>query len=201
MIEVNEENIKLEELKNRNFPVKINGKEFWISRAVVVFVFKKVNDELCLLSEIRGDGAADFNGYRCVPCGYIDYNENLQQAAVRELKEETGFIADADRLIFMKINSNPQENRQNISVHFVYFCDENENFNLDNAIGGEPNEIERVEWIPIGIVEKNNIFKRTIMKRKRNRLNMFVNQSNEKWAFNHYNIMVKHLSNFYDIIK
>lgn len=42
----------------KNFPVKVNGKEYWISRSVaaVGFVFKKVNSTIYALVEQRGVG-------------------------------------------------------------------------------------------------------------------------------------------------
>lgn len=44
----------------KNFSVKVNGKEYWISRSVaaVGFVFKKVNSNIYALVEQRGVGTA-----------------------------------------------------------------------------------------------------------------------------------------------
>ncbi|HAT57066.1 MAG TPA: ADP-ribose pyrophosphatase [Veillonellaceae bacterium] len=35
--------------------------------------------------EIRG-------GQWCIPCGHVEYNEDIRQAIVREMREETGFL-------------------------------------------------------------------------------------------------------------
>lgn len=200
MLEINNFKLNVKDLENKNFPVLINGKEFWISRsvAVVVFVFKKVGDELCVLTEIRGDGAADFQGYRCVPCGYVDFNETIQEAAVREVKEETGMKLSKEKLVFMKINSSPYENRQNITVHFVYFADSETDFSLKEAIGGEKDEISMVEWMPIGKIKNKNIIKKLSNKNRKKYL-IINNQSFiHKWAFNHGSCIYDHLSQFYD---
>ena len=113
----------------KNFAVKVDGKEYWISRSIAVctFVFKIKNDELYMLVERRGKGAADENGKLCAMCGYLDYNETVTEAAVREIKEETGFIAKEERLQYMKINSDPSEAHQNVTIHYVYFAKGNEN--------------------------------------------------------------------------
>ena len=44
-----------------NFSIKVNGKEYWISRslAVAVFICRKVGNKFQVLLEKRGKGAAD----------------------------------------------------------------------------------------------------------------------------------------------
>lgn len=53
----------------KNFSVKVNGKEYWISRSVatVCFIFKQKNNRTFVLIEKRGKGAADNIGKWCVP--------------------------------------------------------------------------------------------------------------------------------------
>lgn len=75
----------------KNFSVKVNGKEYWISRSVAVegFIFKQKGNELYALIEKRGKGAADYQGYWCFVCGYTDFNETVEQSLQRETLEET----------------------------------------------------------------------------------------------------------------
>ena len=77
-------------MKNR--PVIVDEREYWISRSVAVscVVFAKNNDgELCVLINKRG--TALFNpGKWNIPGGFIDYDENAEQCAKREVYEETG---------------------------------------------------------------------------------------------------------------
>lgn len=197
------EGIKVDEtiVENQNFPIKVGDKIYWISRAMAVvgFVFKQIDDKLFVLIEKRGQGAADNIGSFCVPCGYLDFNETLEEAVLRELKEETGFIGDKDKLIFLKINSNPNENRQNVSVHFAYFANNNENFNTNKAIGGEKDEIEYVTWLCIGTIKKIKWFKRLFKHNKKETLILEDNLDNHIWAFNHNQRIYEHVSNFYNI--
>lgn len=205
MIEINDSSIDEKLLKNKNFPVKVNDNVYWVSRsvAVCVFVFKKNGDDLCVLSEIRGEGSADFHGMYCVPCGYMDYNENLNECAIRELKEETGFNGDTEKLIFININSSPYQNRQNISINFAYFASENEDFDLYKAEGGEPDEVSKVEWITCATIRKKSFFKKFFSKNKKNYIKLNYNffNSGDKWAFNHHKRIINILSSFYDIKK
>lgn len=73
--------------------------------------------------------SSNFGKY-AVPGGFLDRDENTQQAALRELKEETGY--DGKIAYLFKINTNPnrpKEDRQN--VDFIYLID---------IVGGRPTE-------------------------------------------------------------
>lgn len=136
----------------KNFPIEHNGKTYWVSRSVaVVVIIVKVdeNNEAYVLVETRGEGAADNQGKKCFVCGYLDYDETLEESACREAFEETGIRLDKEKLKFIQIKSNPDENLQNVSVHFMYFCDNGEDFDLSRAVGGEKNEVAKVEWINV----------------------------------------------------
>ena len=70
-----------------------DGKEYWIGRSVAVsaFIFKNINNELHVLTEIRGSGMHDFPGKRCVPCGYINWGETAPEACSREVYVYNGY--------------------------------------------------------------------------------------------------------------
>jgi len=101
-----------------------DNKEYWISRAmaVVVMVFAKdENGNKYILAVERGKGTPDpeYVGTYCLPCGYLDYNETLKQAAIRELKEETGLTASDFQLKLVSINDNPEKDkRQNVTFRY-----------------------------------------------------------------------------------
>ncbi|UWF79220.1 MAG: protein of unknown function DUF4916 [Bacteriophage sp.] len=188
--------------ENQNFPVKVEGKIYWISRAMAVvgYVFKEVDGKLFVLTEKRGKGAADYVGHFCVPCGYLDFNETLEDAVLRELKEETGFIGDKKKLILLKVNSDPAENRQNVSAHFGYFADDKEDFSLEKAIGGEKDEIELVNWMYIGKITGLKWWEKIFKKDKRKTLTSdFDWFYSHKWAFNHHLRLDNYLSKFYKV--
>ena len=152
--------------ENQNFPVKVDDKIYWISRAMAVvgYVFKEVDGKLFVLTEKRGKGAADYIGHFCVPCGYLDFNETLEDAVLRELKEETGFIGDKEKLILLKVNSCPTENRQNVSAHFAYFADDKEDFSLEKAIGVKKMKLNLLNGCILEKLQVSNGGKKSLKK-------------------------------------
>lgn len=170
----------------KNFPVKVNGKEYWISRSVaaVGFVFKKVNNTIYALVEQRGVGAADNIHSYCVACGYIDFDENGRRCIAREMLEECGFKCNINKLSLVSVTTDPRGNKQNISLQYVYKADVNENYDLNSRRGGEENEIEKVEWIPVASVNGDKItFKNDYIKDK-------------TWAFNHDKLIKYYIEHY-----
>lgn len=129
-----------------------DGKEYWIGRSVAVsaFIFKNINNELHVLTEIRGSGMHDFPGKRCVPCGYINWGETAPEACSREVYEETGLVIDNKDWVLAGVNSNPNANRENISIHYTHFMtDDKDTLSISNDRGGDKNEVEKLEWVPV----------------------------------------------------
>jgi 8-oxo-dGTP diphosphatase len=55
-----------------------------------------------------------------VPGGFLDRNENTRQAALRELKEETGYIGKILYLFYLNDSPlRPKEDRQNVDIIYV----------------------------------------------------------------------------------
>lgn len=165
----------LTKLIMKNFKITLEDKnqvkrDYWISRsmAVSVFIFLyNTNDKSWyVLANRRGNGAADYHGLWNCPCGYLDYNETLQHAAWREVKEETNFDVNEQCLKLFGVNSNPSENRQNVTTRFYYIL-ENDGFPIVNNYNCEPNEVSDVQWINI-----NNL-------------------DDYEFAFNHKNLILK----------
>lgn len=111
----------------KNFPIidKVTGREYWISRSVcaVILVFAKNKyGDTCILTTQRGKGTPDkeFIGAYCAPCGYVEYDETIIQAAARELKEETGLTFPNTDFKLIKIMDDPtKDKRQNISFRYI----------------------------------------------------------------------------------
>lgn len=128
----------------------------WDSRAcaVVAHVWFVKNGVPYVLVGKRGkftDHAEKLN----IPCGYLDRNENLQEAMFREVWEETGLDLEkyTAKAIYMQVDqpwlvySNPDENLQNVAMHMGLVVDigrdELPELSLDNM---EVNESLGAYW-------------------------------------------------------
>ena len=156
-----------------NHPLKNpeTGEVEWIARniaALVVVIGIDKNNKSYILANKRGPKTPDpeFRGCWCMPCGYLDYNETIKEAAVREVFEETGIKLNIHNLILFYINDNPKEDkRQNVTFRYRYTIKEPiENIKLTNK-NSEEKEVSDIKWIPIEEVD------------------------NYKWAFNHDKII------------
>jgi ADP-ribose pyrophosphatase YjhB (NUDIX family) len=115
----------------KNFPIidKETGREYWISRSVCVLTIVKAFNrygEECILAVQRGKGTPDpeYIGSYCLPCGYVDFDETIKQAAARELKEETGLTFPISNFNLIYINDSPEsDKRQNITFRYLVKTD------------------------------------------------------------------------------
>lgn len=144
----------------------------WYSRSMAAAMFVFCNDEngnLCVLASVRGEEAADFQGYWNCVCGYLDYNESLKEAALRELKEEVGVEIDPSIVKFFYLNDDPiDSNRQNVTARFCAFVEDKVTTDFTfSKEGNEGKEVGKIEWVKIADVR------------------------NRKWAFDHDKIIAQ----------
>lgn len=101
------------------------GKKVWLSRSMAVCVVVRIHltergsgNPIFVMTK-RGEGVTH-TGTVCFPCGYLDYNETLQEAALRELFEETGILIQSlDNMYMDVINDDPNSFAQNVTARFV----------------------------------------------------------------------------------
>lgn len=134
-------------MKNFQITSVEDGKKYWISRscAVVAIVIRVVIDQPYILVTKRGNGVPDYKGCWCLPCGYIDWGENGQESAAREVFEETGYKINPNDFSFYGVESDPSSNLQNITLRYTC-CDP---YGYERAIpeGGEEDEVSEVKWL------------------------------------------------------
>ena len=155
----------------KNFPVidKDSGREYWISRsiaAVVCITAKSIHGDSYILAVQRGKGTPDpeYIGAYCMPCGYLDYDETIAQAAQREVKEETGLTFPISDFKLVSINDNPLgDKRQNVTFRYLIKSDvPTEDLELlFTTKNSEKDEVNSIRFIKLSDIE------------------MY------KWAFNH----------------
>lgn len=166
-------NITFNNRENENVNTE-DGRNIWISRACAVVAevcMYNIEDKTWyVLLGKRGKGTPDFQGYWCLPCGYLDWDETLCDAMIREVWEETGLYLphlSAQEQFAYSPNScvNPENTgdekpwavsdslstaTQNISFHFAVFFSwkglPGPALTFDNS---EPDEVEELGWIPL----------------------------------------------------
>lgn len=115
----------------------VDGRKFWISRSAAVVGVIAIDGKVLMVK--RGDGCPDEVGKWVLPCGYVDWDENLKEAIWREVKEETGlnlvsirdyamshgivfgldsFDSEEGDPVFVRSNPN-RDKKQNISMYMV----------------------------------------------------------------------------------
>ena len=160
-----------------------DGEELWISRSIVVVcLVARItdNNKIEILVEKRGP-LVSATGQWCFPCGYLDYDEDLTDAVIREVKEETGYILKRKDVNFIDIFSKPEGKKQNVGIRHIAFIDNDKkqisDFELDT------NEVTELKWVEIGESVSNNNSKKFIIDLKKI-------ENVGTWAFNHKSLVV-----------
>lgn len=130
----------------------------WYSRSMAVAVFaycKDKNGKWNVLASERGKGTPDFQGYWNCCCGYLDFNETTAMAAIRELKEETGVVSEADSLQFIGYEDSIFANHQNVTFRFcvIYENKTCDDFSFTHK-WNEKDEVGKIMFIPLDEIDK-----------------------------------------------
>ena len=161
----------------------------WFSRSVAASMFLFARNEKgqwCVLANKRGPGCPDFVGCWCVSCGYLNWDENTRQNAIRELLEETGVHIEPDSISLFDYEDSPDANRQNVTFHYYkkfgkkfpkWIPDwlqkhldpdapRTTDFKLSRNLC-EEDEVDEIKWIPLKEID------------------------DYRWAFGHNNLILK----------
>ena len=128
----------------QNFSVKVNGKEYWISRscAVVCLIYRTdVNGNVQIVVGKRGNGCPDEVGKWNLVCGYISY-------------DETGLNIPSNAWKMINVNSDPKSDiRQNITFRMLAKWKPEYGTEFTTEFS-EPDEVDEVRWISLEEVDK-----------------------------------------------
>jgi 8-oxo-dGTP pyrophosphatase MutT (NUDIX family) len=109
---------KFNNTENKCITVQETGEKAFLSRSLAVCILVghiDITGEPRVLVVKRGEKVTH-SGLYCLPCGYLDYDETLSEAAKREVYEETGIIIENPK--FVNIVDTPTEFRQNVTVNY-----------------------------------------------------------------------------------
>ena len=134
------------------------GKVRWISRSMAVVVVILLNKEKVLL--VKRGKKVKASGKWCVPCGYLDWNENAKECAIREIWEETGLDITKCKISTDHLDkpydivTDPSMNySQDIAIHF--------GANIESDVepfittkNAEPGESDDVKWVSLSDVSQ-----------------------------------------------
>lgn len=158
----------------KNFEFEHEGKKYWYSRACAVLAIVEYIDKdgnKFVLANKRGQKTPDYKGMWNMPCGYIDFNESAEEAAIREVFEETGLRIRKEDLELVHVNScSKDSNNQNITIRYkvTLSSDSDITLSIDNC---EPCEVEKAQWISTEHINRY------------------------EWAFNHEKLIEKYVIN------
>ena len=73
-----------------------DGLTIWLSRSCAtvaqVCLYNLTDKRWYILLGKRGPHTPDYQGFWCLPCGYLDWNETLYKGMLREVWEECGLF-------------------------------------------------------------------------------------------------------------
>ncbi|MEO6399105.1 MAG: NUDIX domain-containing protein [Tepidiformaceae bacterium] len=84
----------------------------------------------------------EYAGQWCIPCGYVEWDEEVRAAAIRECAEETGLVVELGEVLAVHSNFHNRE-KQTVGVWFAA-----------SAVGGElqpvDSELSELAWFAPG---------------------------------------------------
>lgn len=135
--------------KNKqNRLIKDNDRHHWISRSSVAICLVVCKNKVLIVK--RGK-SVKCSGKWCLPCGYLDYNESIEECAIREIYEESGIDVRKykNTIKLDSINSDPSFTKnQDIGFNFIIEIN-SDNLPPINMDIVDHNETTDANWIDI----------------------------------------------------
>jgi 8-oxo-dGTP diphosphatase len=108
-----------------------------------------------ILLQQRGPGCPDYVGAWSHTCGYLDYDETLRGALVREIHEELGIDIEDPSIKITEHSKNDQpgtDPRQNVTIRYVLEIPKSKLGHIDfdsESRGGESQEVSGIKLLDV----------------------------------------------------
>ena len=107
--------------ENACVTIQETGKKTWLSRSVAVVGLIEIDNKFLMVK--RGPKCPDEVGKWVLPCGYLDWDENLTEGMYRETAEETGI------------------NLLNVRKHALFLANAGQAFIWSDSFGDDEDEL------------------------------------------------------------
>ena len=139
------------EFNNRLNPkvTTTEGKNHWHSRSIAVCAMIVSQDESVLITQRSATMDTHPNKW-CLPCGYLDWDESIHQALIREVYEEVGIdISGQDVLMYHINDASKADELQNVTFHFMVAMDKN----AADIVLTPSDEVQATCWLTLDEVD------------------------------------------------
>jgi 8-oxo-dGTP diphosphatase len=144
----------------KNFEFEHEGKKLWYSRSLacglVILRYDSAYNTIEVLAARRGQGCEYNKGKWNIPGGFIDFDEDSKQCAIREAFEETGVSIPVEHVNFQFLDTTPRGKRQTmVAMHSAIFpktATKDWELSMDHV--AEKDEVAEVKWIDLKDLDK-----------------------------------------------
>lgn len=124
---------------------QVCGRVVYLNPAVGVAVIVRQGDQILLGRRVGGRYA----GAWCIPCGYVEWGEDIRQAAIREFEEETGLEVIPGEVVAVHSNFHDPDHLT-VGIWF-----------LGTVVGGQlqaKDDLDQVAFFPLEKLPENLAF-------------------------------------------
>ena len=112
-------------------------------KVVYILLFDESGKRVLMVKNKGSQGS-----YYTLPGGRVEKGETLQEAAIRETKEETGIDIEIEGIIFVN-----EAFIENVKQHSIFITFKGKHIGGDLVLS-RPDEIEEIVWMDVASAEK-----------------------------------------------
>lgn len=112
-------------------------------KVVYILLFDESGKQVLMVKNKGSHGS-----YYTLPGGRVEKGETLQEAAIRETKEETGIDIEIEGIIFVN-----EAFIENVKQHSIFITFKGKRIGGDLVLS-RPDEIEEIVWMDVASAEK-----------------------------------------------